>query len=132
MNVIEFPTADRPIMEAEVDKLHSEAFRDLEGRIDDSAIMASIALQMVEPAIGGREDKHEKAIFAVGKAEIKKGSVTNPGFDPDGIAEAEPATVARTVKRSKRENGLAFALLLALPAARAKLNLTRKYLSTLT
>ena len=28
--------------------------------------MASIALQMVEPAIGtGREDKHEKALFAV-------------------------------------------------------------------
>jgi hypothetical protein len=27
--------------------------------------MASIALQMVEPAIGGREDKHEKAMFAV-------------------------------------------------------------------
>jgi len=27
--------------------------------------MASIALQMVEPAIGGREDKHAKAMFAV-------------------------------------------------------------------
>jgi hypothetical protein len=65
MSVIEFPTADRPITQAEVDKLHSEAFRDLEGRIDDCAIMASIALQMVEPAIGGREDKHEKAMFAV-------------------------------------------------------------------
>jgi hypothetical protein len=65
MSVIEFPTADRPIAEDEIDKRHSEAFRDLEGRIDDCAIMASIALQMVEPAIRGREDKHEKAMFAV-------------------------------------------------------------------
>jgi hypothetical protein len=65
-NIVEFPGADKSITEDEVDKLHAEAFRDLEGRIDDCAIMASIALQMVEPAIGtGREDKHEKALFAV-------------------------------------------------------------------
>jgi hypothetical protein len=64
-SIIEFPITDRPITESEIDKLHSEAFRDLEGRIADCAIMASIALQMVEPAIGGREDKHEKAMFAV-------------------------------------------------------------------
>lgn len=30
-NLIEFPLPDRPITEAEVDKLHSEAFRGLEG-----------------------------------------------------------------------------------------------------
>ena len=48
-----------------VDKLHAEASRDLEGRIDDCAIMASIALQMAEHAIEGRDNKHEKAMFAV-------------------------------------------------------------------
>jgi hypothetical protein len=32
-NVVDFPAPDWPITEAEVDKLHSKAFRDLEGRI---------------------------------------------------------------------------------------------------
>jgi hypothetical protein len=66
--ILEFPGREPPpggYSEEYVDKLHAEAFRDLEGRIDDCAIMASIALQMVVPAIGGREDKHEKAMFAV-------------------------------------------------------------------
>jgi hypothetical protein len=54
-NIVEFPTVDRPVTEDEVDKIHAEAFRDLEGRIDDCAIMASIAVQMVEPAIESRD-----------------------------------------------------------------------------
>jgi len=29
-NILEFPLPDRPITESEVDKLHSQAFRDLE------------------------------------------------------------------------------------------------------
>ena len=33
-NIVEFPVVDRPITEGQIDKLHSEAFRDLEGRID--------------------------------------------------------------------------------------------------
>jgi hypothetical protein len=67
-DVIPFPSAvPAPEVHTERDEneVHAQAFRDLEGRIDDCAIMASIALQMVEPAIGGREDKHEKAMFAV-------------------------------------------------------------------
>ena len=67
-NIVEFPGREPPpegYSEEYVDKLHAEAFRDLEGRIDDCAIMASIALQLVEPAISGREDKYEKAMFAV-------------------------------------------------------------------
>jgi hypothetical protein len=58
------PTSDVHT-ERDDNELHAEAFRDLDGRIDDCAILASIALQMVAPAIGGREDKHEKAMFAV-------------------------------------------------------------------
>jgi hypothetical protein len=64
-NVVEFPLPDRPISEAEIDKLHSEAFRDLEGHIVDCVHMANIAVQMAEHAIEGRDDKHEKAMFAV-------------------------------------------------------------------
>jgi hypothetical protein len=55
----------RPITESEIDKLHSAAFRDLEGRIDDCAIMAKIATEMAARAIEGRDDKHETAMFAV-------------------------------------------------------------------
>jgi hypothetical protein len=36
-NIVEFPIADRPITESEIDKLHSEAFRDLEPGICDCA-----------------------------------------------------------------------------------------------
>ena len=64
-NVVEFPLPERPITEDEIDKLHSEAFRDLEGPIGDCVHMASIAVQMAEHAIEGRDDKHEKALFAV-------------------------------------------------------------------
>jgi hypothetical protein len=51
-NLIEFPAPDRPITEAEVDKLHSKAFRDLEGRISDCTTMAGIASQMITNAAG--------------------------------------------------------------------------------
>jgi hypothetical protein len=46
-NIVEFPGREPPpegYSEEYVDKLHAEAFRDLEGRIDDCAIMASIAI----------------------------------------------------------------------------------------
>jgi hypothetical protein len=59
---------DRPITEQEVDRLHSKNFRDLEGRINDCAIMAAIAHEMAMAAIVGAEPKHEKAQFAVCKA----------------------------------------------------------------
>jgi hypothetical protein len=34
-NVIEFPPSDRPVTKSEIDKLHSEAFRNLEGEVCD-------------------------------------------------------------------------------------------------
>lgn len=73
-NIIEFSPPDRSIAAAEAevhhqshddDSIHAEAFRDLEGRLSDCMTMASIAVQMVEPAIAGRDAKHEKAMFAV-------------------------------------------------------------------
>jgi hypothetical protein len=63
--IIEFPLPDRPFTESEIDKLHSQAFRDLEEKISDCVTMASIAVQMVVPAIEGCDDKHKKAVFAM-------------------------------------------------------------------
>jgi hypothetical protein len=51
-NVVEFPTADRPVTESEIDKLHSEAFRDLESGICDCTTMAKIAAQMAANKAG--------------------------------------------------------------------------------
>jgi hypothetical protein len=53
--IVEFPIADRPITEREIDKLHSVAFRDLEGGIADCTTMAKIAAQMVanEASVSG-------------------------------------------------------------------------------
>jgi len=73
-NVVEFPPSNRPEhqwTESEVDKIHAEAFRDLEGSISDCVWMAVIALEMVERAMEGRDDKQEKAMFAVCEAAIK-------------------------------------------------------------
>ena len=44
--IVEFPTADRPITESERAKLHSEAFRNLEPSICDCESMAKIAAQI--------------------------------------------------------------------------------------
>jgi hypothetical protein len=61
-NIVEFPIADRPITESEIDKLHSQAFRDLEGRLSDCESMAKIAAQLMSNAttIDG------ELVFAVG------------------------------------------------------------------
>jgi hypothetical protein len=64
-NIVEFPGADREISEHEVNDLHAEAFRDLEGRISDCAIMAHIAVGLAEPFINNRDYKAEQALFAV-------------------------------------------------------------------
>ena len=55
-NIVEFPTADRPITESEIAELHSQAFRDLEGGICDCARMAKIAAQMVTNEAGIDEE----------------------------------------------------------------------------
>jgi hypothetical protein len=44
-NIVEFPPTDRPITESDVEKLHSEALRDLEPEICDCESMAKIAAQ---------------------------------------------------------------------------------------
>jgi len=66
-NVVEFPMADRPITESEIDKphsedeIHAEAFRDLEGHIGDCATMAGITSQFMANA----QCTDERLAFAV-------------------------------------------------------------------
>jgi hypothetical protein len=63
--VVDIPGTKREVSECEVNDLHAEAFRDLEGPIGECVHMASIAVRMVEPFINTRDDKAERASFAV-------------------------------------------------------------------
>ena len=65
--IVEFPGNPPPegYSQEYIDKLHSEAFRDLEDSISECATMANIALQLAEKAIESRDDKADKAMFAV-------------------------------------------------------------------
>jgi hypothetical protein len=60
-SIIEFPIAYKPIKESEIDKLHSEAFRDLEPGICDCESMAKIAAQI---AMNTKTEDRE-LVFAV-------------------------------------------------------------------
>jgi hypothetical protein len=65
-NLIEFPGADRPVTESEIDSL-SEAFRDLEGDVCDLERMGHIAQDLIMDC-AAREDHFrqlELATFAV-------------------------------------------------------------------
>jgi hypothetical protein len=64
-NVLEFPGTVVEIewTQDKVDEIHGGAFRDLEGRISDCAIMAHIAAGLAEPFI--RDCEAEQALFAV-------------------------------------------------------------------
>jgi hypothetical protein len=67
-DIVTFPgdgTQDRPVSEQEVDRLHSKNFKDLEGRINNCALMTAIAMDLVMPLIFGREPEKEKAQFAI-------------------------------------------------------------------
>jgi hypothetical protein len=65
--IVEFPTADRPITESERAKLHSEAFRNLEGGGCDLERMGQIAQDLIVQCVA-REDgdrEIELSTFAV-------------------------------------------------------------------
>ena len=66
-SIIEFPLPDHPITESDVDKLHSEAFRDLEGDVCDLERMGQIAQDLIVQCVA-REDGYrelELSSFAV-------------------------------------------------------------------
>jgi hypothetical protein len=46
-SIIEFPIADKPITESEVDKLHGDAFRELESSLRDCVRMSTIAAALM-------------------------------------------------------------------------------------
>ncbi len=66
-SIIEFPIADRPITESEIDKLHAEAFRDLEGEVCDLDRMGEIARNLIMNCAAKEDSFHdlELATFAV-------------------------------------------------------------------
>jgi hypothetical protein len=66
-NIVEFPPSDRPITESEIAKLHSEAFRNLEGEVCDPERMGQIAQDLIVQCVA-REDGYrelELSSFAV-------------------------------------------------------------------
>jgi hypothetical protein len=69
-SVIEFPPSDRPEHQwtkSEIDKLHSEAFRDLEGEVCDLDRMGEIANDLIMNCAAREDSFHnlELATFAV-------------------------------------------------------------------
>jgi hypothetical protein len=66
-NVVDFPIADRPITEDQIDKLHSQAFRDLEGDVCDLDRMGEIANNLIMNCSASEDGFHdlELATFAV-------------------------------------------------------------------
>jgi hypothetical protein len=46
-SIIELPIADKPITEAEIDKLHGDAFRELETNLRDCVRMSGIAAELM-------------------------------------------------------------------------------------
>jgi hypothetical protein len=58
-NIVEFPIADRPITESEIAKLHSEAFRDLEGDVCDLERMGQIAEDLIVQCVAKQEGYRE-------------------------------------------------------------------------
>jgi hypothetical protein len=63
-NIVDFPAADRPITEGQIENLHSQAFRDLEGRLCDCISMAIIARQLA----ANEKDANNEMVFAVAHA----------------------------------------------------------------
>jgi hypothetical protein len=66
-NIVEFPIAEREMTESEIAKIHSEAFRDLEGAICDLERMGQIAQDLIVQCVA-REDGYrnlELSTFAV-------------------------------------------------------------------
>jgi hypothetical protein len=99
MTVLEFPQpaakanlpeaalADRPITEAEVDKLHSEAFRDMEGRLSDCLWMSVIALEMVEARSRAETTSTKRQCSPCSK--LRRGSSSSrPTITPLGTAKS--------------------------------------------
>jgi hypothetical protein len=62
-NLLEFPTADRPITESEIAELHSQAFRDLEGGVCDLDRMGEIANYLIMNC-AAREDSYHNLELA--------------------------------------------------------------------
>jgi hypothetical protein len=101
INVVEFPAADREFTEFEVDRLHSKAFRDLEGSIGDCMTMAQIAAQMItnEAGVGG------EVVFAVCHAfdMLKKLNTDLSGRVPRRTGHRAIKRRRRSIRKTNRQ-----------------------------
>jgi hypothetical protein len=71
-NIVEFPTTDRPIAESEIDKLHSEAFRDLEGDVCDLERMGQIAEDLIVQCVAKQEGYRELELSTFAVTQLAK------------------------------------------------------------
>jgi hypothetical protein len=71
-NIVEFPTTDRSITESEIDKLHSEAFRDLEGDVCDLERMGQIAEDLIVQCVAKQEGYRELELSTFAVTQLAK------------------------------------------------------------
>jgi hypothetical protein len=71
-NIVEFPIADRPITESEIDKLHSEAFRNLEGEVCDLERMGQIAQDPIVQCVAREDGYRELELSSFAVAQLAK------------------------------------------------------------
>jgi hypothetical protein len=66
-DIVDFPLPDRPIPATEIEALHAEAFRDLEGEVCDLDRMGEIAQNLIMNCAAKEDSFHdlELATFAV-------------------------------------------------------------------
>jgi hypothetical protein len=64
-NVVEFPPSDRPVTVDDIDALHSEAFRELEGPLMDCVMMAKIATERITDRSTNNREIDEALVFTV-------------------------------------------------------------------
>jgi hypothetical protein len=71
-NIVEFPIADRPITESEIAKLHSEAFRNLEGDVCDLERMGQIAEGLIVQCVAKQEGYRELELSTFAVTQLAK------------------------------------------------------------
>ena len=70
--IIEFPIADKPITESDIDRLHSEAFRDLEGDVCDLERMGQIAEDLIVQCVAKQEGYRELELSTFAVTQLAK------------------------------------------------------------
>ena len=70
--IVEIPTADRPITESERAELHSKAFRDLEGGVCDLERMGQIVQDLIVQCVAGEDGNRELELSTFAVTQLAK------------------------------------------------------------